>query len=98
MYSQLPFVSGGLSFICKLKTLHAVMTAFVSDRRGVYRVLVGKPKGKRQLRRPRRRWEKSIKKNLYRLFESSNELSSSKKFGEFLDYLRTWKLLKKESV
>jgi hypothetical protein len=25
--------------------------------RGVYRVLVGKPEGKRPLRRPRRRWE-----------------------------------------
>jgi hypothetical protein len=29
----------------------------VGDRRGVYRVLVGKPEGKRSLRRPRRRWE-----------------------------------------
>jgi hypothetical protein len=30
-------------------------------RRGIYRVLVGKPKGKRPLRRRRRRWEDSIK-------------------------------------
>jgi hypothetical protein len=29
--------------------------------RGVYRVLVGKPEGKRQLRRPRHRWEDNIK-------------------------------------
>jgi len=29
-------------------------------RRGVYRVLVGKPQGKRQLGRPRRRWEDII--------------------------------------
>jgi hypothetical protein len=29
--------------------------------RGVYRVLVGKPKGKRPLGRPRRRWEDNIK-------------------------------------
>ena len=28
---------------------------------GVYRVLVGKPEGKRSLRRPRRRWEDNIK-------------------------------------
>jgi hypothetical protein len=28
---------------------------------GVYRVLVGKPEGKRQLGRPRRRWEDNIK-------------------------------------
>jgi hypothetical protein len=29
--------------------------------RGVYRGLVGKPKGKRPLGRPRRRWEDNIK-------------------------------------
>jgi hypothetical protein len=29
--------------------------------RDVYRVLVGRPKGKRPLRRPRRRWEDNIK-------------------------------------
>jgi hypothetical protein len=29
--------------------------------RGVYRVLVGKPEGKSQLGRPRRRWENNIK-------------------------------------
>jgi len=28
---------------------------------GVYRVLVGKPEGKRTLGRPRRRWEDNIK-------------------------------------
>jgi len=30
----------------------------------VYRVLVGKPKGKRPLGRPRRRWEDDIKMDL----------------------------------
>jgi len=30
-------------------------------RRGVYRVLVGKPEGKKPLGRPRRRWEDNIK-------------------------------------
>jgi hypothetical protein len=30
----------------------------------VYRVLVGKPNGKRPLGRPRRRWEYNIKKDL----------------------------------
>jgi hypothetical protein len=29
----------------------------MGDRRGVYRVLVGKPDGKRPLGKPRRRWE-----------------------------------------
>jgi hypothetical protein len=32
--------------------------------RGVYRVLVGKPDGKRPLGRPRRRWEDNIKMDL----------------------------------
>ena len=35
--------------------------ARMGDRRGVFRVLVGKPGGKRPLRRPRRRWEDNIK-------------------------------------
>jgi len=34
------------------------------ERRGVYRDLVGKPEGKRQLGRPRRRWEDNIKMDL----------------------------------
>ena len=31
------------------------------ERRGVYRVLVGKPEGRKPLGRPRRRWEDNIK-------------------------------------
>ena len=31
--------------------------ACMGERRGIYRVLVGKPEGKRLLRRPRHRWE-----------------------------------------
>ena len=34
------------------------------ERRGVYRVLVGKPEGKRPLERPRRRREDNIKMDL----------------------------------
>jgi len=33
----------------------------MGDGRGVYRVLVGKPEGKRPLGRPWRRWEDNIK-------------------------------------
>ena len=33
----------------------------MGERRGVYRVLVGKPEGKRSLGRPKRRWEDNIK-------------------------------------
>ena len=35
--------------------------ARMGERRVVYRVLVGKPEGKRPLGRPRRRWEDNIK-------------------------------------
>jgi len=38
--------------------------ARVGERRGVYRVLVGRPGGKRPLGRPRRRWEDNIKMDL----------------------------------
>jgi hypothetical protein len=34
------------------------------EERGVYRVLVGKPEGKRLLGRPRRRWDDNIKMDL----------------------------------
>jgi hypothetical protein len=33
----------------------------MGERRGVYRILVGKPEGKRRLGRPRHRWEDNIK-------------------------------------
>jgi hypothetical protein len=36
----------------------------MGERRGVYRVLVGRPEGKRPLGRPRRRWEDNIKLDL----------------------------------
>jgi len=36
----------------------------MGDRRGVFRVLVRKPEGKRPLGRPRRRWEDTNKMNL----------------------------------
>ena len=38
--------------------------ASMGERRGVYRVLVGKLEGKRQLGRPRHRWEDNIKMDL----------------------------------
>jgi len=39
----------------------------MGERRGVYRVLVGKPEGKSQLGRPRRRWEDNIKMGLQKV-------------------------------
>jgi hypothetical protein len=38
--------------------------ARMGEERGVYRVLVGRPAGKRPLGRPRRRWEENIKIHL----------------------------------
>jgi hypothetical protein len=38
--------------------------ALMGERRGVYRVLVGKPEGKRPIGRPRCRWEDNIKMDL----------------------------------
>jgi len=38
--------------------------ACMGDRRGIYRVLVGKPEGKRPLGRPRHRWEDNTKMDL----------------------------------
>ena len=38
--------------------------ALIGERRGIYRVLVGKPEGKRSLGGPRRRWENNIKMDL----------------------------------
>ena len=38
--------------------------ARMGEGRGVHRVLVGRPEGKRQMGRPRRRWEDNIKMDL----------------------------------
>ena len=38
--------------------------AHMGERRGAYRVLVGKPEGNRPLGRPRHRWEDNIKMDL----------------------------------
>ena len=38
--------------------------ARMGEKRGMHRVLVGKPEGKRPLGRPRRRWEDNIKMGL----------------------------------
>ena len=40
------------------------LVACMGERRGMYRVFMGKPEGKRPLGRPRRRWENNIKIDL----------------------------------
>jgi hypothetical protein len=39
----------------------------MGEGRGVYRVLFGRPEGKRPLGRPRRRWEDNIKMDLRKI-------------------------------
>ena len=41
--------------------------ARMEERRGVHKVLVGKPEGKRPLGRPRCRWEDNIKMDLQKV-------------------------------
>jgi hypothetical protein len=48
-----------VSFICNLKTRYAMVTRDPPNMG--YRILVGKPEGKRPLGRPRRRWVDNIK-------------------------------------
>ena len=50
--------------VIKLRMSWAGHVACTRERKGVYRVLVGKPEGKRPLGRPRRRWEDNIKMDL----------------------------------
>jgi hypothetical protein len=40
------------------------LVACIGERRGVYRILVGKPEGNRPLGRLRQRWEDNIKMDL----------------------------------
>jgi hypothetical protein len=69
----------------------------MGEERGVYRVMVGRPEGKRPLGRPKRRWEDNIKMDLQEVgrgcgdwmevagtCEYGYELSGSVKRGEFL--------------
>ena len=50
--------------VIKSRMRWAGLVARMGERRGVYRVLVGKPEGKRPFGRLRRRWEGNIKMDL----------------------------------
>ena len=50
--------------VIKSRMRWAGHVARLGERRGVYRVLVWKPEGKRPLGRPRRRWENTVKMDL----------------------------------
>jgi hypothetical protein len=52
---------GGNVYGSRIGAMASKRTAEGQGNRGVHRVLVGKPEGKRPLGRPRRRWEDNIK-------------------------------------
>ena len=51
----------------------AAHVARMGEDRGVHRVLVGKPEGKRPLGTPRRRWEDNIKMDLQEFGRGSGD-------------------------
>jgi hypothetical protein len=55
---------GTAPHIIGLSTIWRRQVARIGEGRGVYRVFVGRPEGKRPLGRPRRRWEVNIKMDL----------------------------------
>jgi len=59
------YCSPNILWVVKLRRMRwAGHVVRMGDGRGVHRVLVGKPEGKRLLRRPRHRWEDNIKTDL----------------------------------
>ena len=60
--------------------------ARMGEGRGVHRVLVGKPEGKRPLARPRRRWEDNIKMDL-------REVGGGGDWMELAQYRDRWRAL-----
>jgi hypothetical protein len=88
--------------------------ARIGETRNAYRILVGKPEGKRPLGRPRRMWVVNIKMDLRAISwgvtdwidmgpmegscEHGYQSSGSINFWEVLEYLHNWRLLKKGSA
>ena len=62
--------------VIKSRLRWARHVARMEEGRGVHKVLVGKPDGKRPLGRPRRRWEDNIKMDLQEM---------GRGFGEWMD-------------
>jgi hypothetical protein len=71
------------------------------EKRNAYRILVGKPEGKRPLGRPRRRWVDNIKMDLREIVWDGVdwiEPSGTIKCWEALEGLHNLRLLKKVSA
>jgi hypothetical protein len=64
--------------------------ARLGEGRGVYRVLVGRPEGKRSLGRPRRRWEDNIKLHLREIgIDRANWIWSAQDRVQWWDFVNT---------
>jgi hypothetical protein len=59
------YSSANIIRVIKLRRMRwAGHVARMGEKRGTYRILVGRPEGRRPLGRPRRRWEDNIKMDL----------------------------------
>jgi hypothetical protein len=59
------YSSPNIVWVIKLRRMRWVRyVAHMGERKGIYRVFVRKPEGKRSLERPRHRWEDNIKIDL----------------------------------
>jgi hypothetical protein len=56
----------------------------MGEKRNAYRILVGKPEGRRRLGRPRRRWVDNIKMDLRELVNTVMNLRVPYNAGKFL--------------
>jgi hypothetical protein len=64
--------------------------ARMGEGRGAYRVLVGRPEGKRSLGRPRRRWEGNIKMDFREVgIDGVNWIRLAQVRGQWLAFVRT---------
>jgi hypothetical protein len=64
IYDEIQSLYSSLNIVSVIKSRRMRWMGHVArmgEGRGVYRILVGRPKGKRPLGRPRRRWKDNIK-------------------------------------
>jgi len=62
------YSSSNIVWVIKLRRMRwAGHVVCMAEGRGMYRVFVGKPEGKRPLGRPRHRWEDNIKMNVQKV-------------------------------
>jgi hypothetical protein len=60
-----PYSSSNIIRVIKSRRMRWVgHVASMGQKRGAYRILVGRPEGRRPLGKPRRRWEDNIKMDL----------------------------------